>query len=70
MGTVSGVLRAFDALDLKKELWNSEQNPARDKVGMFAKFCPPVVANGKVYLATFRDDATQKNKLVVYGLLP
>jgi hypothetical protein len=67
--TVEGVLRAYDALDLTKELWNSEQNPARDKVGMFAKFCSPVVANGKVYLATFRNGSTKQNKLLVYGLL-
>ncbi len=53
--TVPRVLRAFDALDLSKEHWNSEQNSARDGVGMFAKFCPAVVANGKVYLATFSD---------------
>jgi hypothetical protein len=66
--TVPGVLRAFDALDLTKELWNSEQNSARDRVGMFAKFCPPVVANGKVYLATFKD-GMGANKLNVYGLL-
>jgi hypothetical protein len=69
LATVDGVLRAFDALDLTKELWNSEQNQARDKVGMFAKFCPPVVANGKVYLATFRDGSPRKNRLIVYGLL-
>ncbi len=67
--TVPGVLHAFDPLDLTKELWNSEQNAARDRVGMFAKFNPPVVANGKVYLATFQDPSTYKNKLVVYGLL-
>jgi hypothetical protein len=41
---------------------------------MFAKFCPPVVANGKVYLATFAaspigGELTPRNKLVVYGLL-
>jgi hypothetical protein len=69
LATVEGVLRAFDALDLKKELWNSEQNSARDRVRMFAKFCPPVVANGKVYLATFNDGSPRPNKLVVYGLL-
>ncbi len=69
LGTVAGVLRAFDALDLTKELWNSEQNPERDRVGMFAKFCPPVVANGKVYLATFSDGSKRPNKLVVYGLM-
>jgi hypothetical protein len=67
--TVDGVLRAFDALDLTKELWNSEQNPARDGVGKFAKFCSPVVANGKVYLATFSDGSTRRNRLIVYGLL-
>jgi hypothetical protein len=70
LNTVPGILRAFDALDLTKELWNSEQNATRDKVGMFAKFCSPLVANGKVYLATFRDGSPRPNKLVVYGLLP
>jgi hypothetical protein len=61
--TVSGTLRAFDARDLNKELWNSDMDAAgSDRVGSFAKFCPPVVANGKVYLATF------SRELVVYGL--
>ena len=41
-----------------------EQLSARDTVGNFAKFVPPTVANGKVYLATF------SNRLNVYGLLP
>lgn len=61
---VHGVLRAYDASDLTHELWNSLQNPQRDDLGLFAKFCPPTVINGKVYLATF------SNQLVVYGLLP
>ena len=61
--TVPGVLRAFDASTVSNELWNSKQNLARDDLGNFAKFCPPTVANGKVYLATF------SNQLVVYGLL-
>ena len=73
MGTVAGVLRAFDAADVQKELWNSEQNAGRDRLGMFAKFCPPVVANGKVYMATFAEHSHGKpsapNKLVVYGAL-
>jgi outer membrane protein assembly factor BamB len=46
-----GVLRALDALTLH-EFWNSRQNQARDDYGNFAKFCPPTVANGKVYMAT------------------
>ena len=61
--TVAGILRAFDATDLTKELWDSKQNAARDDVGNYAKFSPPTIANGKVYLATF------SNQLVVYGLL-
>ena len=59
-----GVLRAYNAQSVASELWNSEQVSARDSVGNFAKFCPPTVANGKVYLATF------SNRLNVYGLLP
>jgi len=62
--TVSGILRAFDASDLTNELWDSQQNAARDEVGNYAKFSPPTIANGKVYLATF------SNQLLVYGLLP
>ncbi|MDQ2687726.1 MAG: hypothetical protein M3Y28_07660 [Armatimonadota bacterium] len=62
--TVPGLLQAFDATDITKELWNSKMNAGRDDFGMFAKFCCPTVANGKVYLATF------SRKLVVYGLLP
>ena len=58
-----GVLRAYNAQNVGSELWNSEQFSARDTVGNFAKFCPPTVANGKVYLATF------SNRLLVYGLL-
>lgn len=59
--TRPGILRAYDAQNVSRELWNSEQNSARDRVGNFAKFVPPTVANGKVYLATF------SSKLNVYG---
>jgi hypothetical protein len=74
METVPGVLLAFDAYHVEKELWNSEQDSGNNRLGMFAKFCPPVVANGKVYMATFADPSaggksTARNKLVVYGLL-
>lgn len=58
-----GVLRAYDASNVGVELWNSQQNLARDDVGIYAKFCPPTVVNGKVYQATF------SNQLAVYGLL-
>jgi hypothetical protein len=61
---VPGTLHAFDATNLAKELWNSAMNSTRDAVGNYAKFCPPTIANGKVYLATF------SGYLAVYGLLP
>src|SRR4029079_10009684 len=56
-----GVLRAIDATDVTKELWNSSIYP-NDNPGYYAKFNCPTIANGKVYLGTF------SNQLVVYGL--
>ncbi len=59
---VRGILRAYDASDLTRELWNSQLAPDdstdanSDSIGNFAKFCPPTVANGKVYLASFGRD--------------
>jgi len=58
---VPGMLRAFNAENLNL-LWEST-SPADDTL-MFAKFSPPIVANGKVYAASF------SNMLSVYGLRP
>ena len=63
-GTVPGILQAFDATNVTRELWNSNMVPSRDSVGNLAKFVCPTIANGKVYLATF------SNQLDIYGLLP
>lgn len=52
-GVGNGVLRAFDADDLSHELWNSEQNRARDNMGGWPKFNAPLVMNGKVYSGSF-----------------
>lgn len=60
---VAGILRAFDATDISKELWDSHQNLSRDDVGLFAKFTPVTVADGKVYAPT------ADGHLQVYGLL-
>jgi outer membrane protein assembly factor BamB len=60
---VPGVLRVFDASDVTGELWNSEQTPSRDSFGNLAKFNPPTVVNGKVYVPTF------SNQVCVYGKL-
>jgi len=56
------VLYAFDAGNVATELWNSTMNGARDGFGNFAKFVPPLVANGRVYVATWSD------QVAVYGL--
>ncbi len=60
---VPGALYAFDAGNVSKMLWNSTMNASRDGFGNFAKFVPPLVANGRVYAAT------QSNQVAVYGLL-
>ncbi|HEX9129586.1 MAG TPA: hypothetical protein VF850_10510 [Gemmatimonadaceae bacterium] len=56
-----GILRAFDANDVRKQLWNNQLNQ-RDAGGNYAKFAAPTIANGHVYLPTF------SNRVVVYGL--
>jgi hypothetical protein len=62
--TDPGVMYAFNADNLATTLWSSAMNPTRDNFGTFAKFVPPLVANGKVYVATFSE------QVAVYGLLP
>ena len=59
---VPGVLYAFDAGNVATELWNSTMIATRDGFGNFAKFVPPLVANGRVYVATWSD------QVAVYGL--
>jgi hypothetical protein len=58
-----GILRAYNAETLA-QIWTSEQNASRDRVGTLIKFVPPVVVNGKVFMAN------HDNAVAVYGLLP
>ena len=62
---VHGALVAYDASTVTngkmKQLFHSDARPAND-LGNFAKYATPVVANGKVYVATF------SKKVVQYGL--
>ncbi len=60
-GNAAGVLRAFDAETLE-ELWNSEQQAKRDRLGTLVKFTPPTVINGKVYVPNY------DNAVNVYGV--
>ena len=62
-GASPGILVALNASDITQELWDSNQNQARDYSGSWAKWAPPTIANGKVYVPTF------DNVLNVYGLL-
>ena len=57
MEPISGV----DASDVSRELYNSNQNATRDSLGG-SKFSVPTIANGRVYVGTFRG-------LVIYGIL-
>jgi hypothetical protein len=65
-----GVLYAFDANTLQL-LWTDKTNDARDEIGTFSKFCPPIVANGKMYVPNFGPVGVTNGSgdLVVYGLL-
>jgi outer membrane protein assembly factor BamB len=68
--SVEGVLYAFDATTLKL-LWTDKTNAARDDVGYFAKYVPPVIANGKMFIPNFGIASTTdgSGNLVGYGLL-
>jgi hypothetical protein len=59
----AGVLHAYDAANLGRELYNSNQ--AANGRDQFAdnKFITPMVANGKVYVGT-------PASVAVFGLLP
>ena len=57
------VLHAYDAANLANELYNSNQAGTRDSLDIAAKFNIPLVANGKVFIAS-------RGALTVYGLIP
>jgi hypothetical protein len=55
---VRAQLLAFDASNIRTDIWRSEPRDASfgaNSVGLFAKFAPPTIANGKVFVATYGD---------------
>jgi len=62
--TSTAVLHAYAATNLATELYNSNQaSNGRDQFGVGNKYIAPVVADGKVFVAT-------TNSVAVFGLLP
>ena len=57
------VLLAFDASNVSRLLWSSDQNQSRDGAGAAVKFSVPTVVNGKVYVGSLF-------AVNVYGVLP
>jgi len=56
------ILRAYDALNLSNELYDSTQAGQRDTAGPAVKFSIPTVADGQVFVGT-------ASELDIYGLL-
>jgi hypothetical protein len=62
--TAPGILHAYDATNLANELYNSNQaTGGRDALDFVAKWAAPLIANGKVFVAS-------NGRLTVFGLLP
>ena len=57
---VKGMLIAFNAEDVTKEIWRSQGkdvnlSDSKDSFGLLARFNPPTIANGKVFVGTAGD---------------
>ena len=61
-GDRPAVLHAYDAADVQNELYNTEENSARDRAGTALRFTIPTAVNGRVYIGA-------KGEVDVYGLL-
>ena len=59
----ASVVRAFDATNLSKELWNSTEFPS-DRLTGQTTYVPPIITNGKLYVTSWNS-----NEVAVFGLL-
>jgi alpha-glucosidase len=75
---VAGILEAYDASHIAnaRPLWTNRLNIGRDGGGFFAKYSPPTIADGRVFLSTFAPETADRRPvagktaaLVEYGLL-
>jgi hypothetical protein len=81
---VHGIVLALDAEDVSQTLWTSERVAGRDRLGLFAKFTPPTVVAGKLFVATYGDNEPLRgyggnnvptqfpanSYVAVYGMMP
>ena len=56
------ILRAYDALNVARQLYSSDQERIRDQAATAVRFTIPLVANGHVYVGGVK-------WIDVYGLL-
>lgn len=61
-GGARAILRAYDALNLSKCLYSSDENESRDQAATAVRFTIPTVADGRVYAGGVKS-------ISVYGLL-
>lgn len=61
-GNTYATLRAYSGTNLGTELYNSEQNPSRDRAGLPVKFTVPTIADGHVFVGA-------QGQVAMYGLL-
>jgi hypothetical protein len=66
-GPVGGILYAFDAENVARELWDSEM-VGSDKLANAPKYIAPTIANGKVYVGTLGPSPSSGGEVDVYGL--
>jgi outer membrane protein assembly factor BamB len=68
------VLKAYAASDLGVQLYSSDQSGSADAIGPGSKNTPPTIADGKVFVGTQVNSATDpngaQNGVAVFGLRP
>jgi len=62
----TAVLYAYQASNLARQLYTSQQKPARDTLGSGIRFSVPTIANGNVYVGSKN---TTTDSLLIFGLL-
>jgi hypothetical protein len=72
--TTQGVLKAYAAADLGVQLYSSDQGGSADFFGPGSKNTPPTIADGRVFVGTQVNSATDpngaQNGVAVFGLRP